>query len=92
MPRLPFTAPETDWFDDASCQGVDTDVFFPASEAQAGAAKEICASCPVREECLQFALDTRPADGVWGGLTPTERHRLIRRRQKAARKQAGAAA
>ena len=62
-------------------------MFFPVSESEAGAAKAICATCPVREQCLEFALETRPGDGVWGGLTGQERHRLIRRRQKAARKQ-----
>jgi WhiB family redox-sensing transcriptional regulator len=88
MPRLSVTLDmtQTDWFDDAACQEADTDVFFPVSESQAGEAKSICAMCPVREECLEYALETRPSDGVWGGLTATERHRLIRRRQKAARK------
>ncbi len=88
MPRLSIdlTQAETDFFDDAACRDVDTEVFFPASESQAGPAQAICAVCPVREECLEYALETRPGDGVWGGLTPTERHRLIRRRQKAARK------
>jgi WhiB family transcriptional regulator, redox-sensing transcriptional regulator len=91
MPRLSLNnlslnLAQTDWFDDAACRDVGTDVFFPTSEAQAAEAKSICAVCPVREECLEHALETRPGDGVWGGLTPTERHRLIRRRQKAARK------
>lgn len=89
MPRLsPNTlnlAP-TDWYDDAACREADTDVFFPVSESQSDAAKAICAACPVREACLEYALEVRPGDGVWGGLTATERHRLIRRRQKAARK------
>jgi WhiB family redox-sensing transcriptional regulator len=94
MPRIPFTAPQTNWFDDAACQGADTDVFFPlsASGEAAAEAKAICATCPVRELCLEHALENRPPDGIWGGLTPIERHRLIRRRQKAARKQRGAAA
>jgi WhiB family transcriptional regulator, redox-sensing transcriptional regulator len=90
MPRLSATllnTADTDFFDDASCRDAGTDVFFPVSESQAGPAKAICAVCPVREECLEYALETRPGDGVWGGLTATERHRLIRRRQKAARKQ-----
>ena len=86
MPRLSVDIPPTEWFEDAACQSVDTDVFFPVSEAHASEAKAICAACPVREECLEYALATRPGDGVWGGLTATERHRLIRRRQKAARK------
>ena len=89
MPRLSVSTEDlnsTGWFDDAACREVGTDVFFPTSEAQAVEAKAICATCPVREECLEYALVTRPGDGVWGGLTATERHRLIRRRQKAARK------
>jgi WhiB family transcriptional regulator, redox-sensing transcriptional regulator len=83
----PITLPSIDWFADAACRDADVDVFFPASEAGAEPAKAICATCPVREACLEYALETRPADGVFGGLTATERHRLIRRRQKAARKE-----
>jgi WhiB family redox-sensing transcriptional regulator len=83
----PVTMPSIDWFADAACRDVDTAVFFPKSEADAGQAKAICATCPVREACLEYALATRPAEGIFGGMTPTERHRLIRRRQKAARKE-----
>lgn len=87
-----ITPPEkTDWFDDAACRDADTDIFFPRSDADAGPAKAICETCPVREVCLEYALTTRPPDGVWGGLTPIERHRLTRRRQKAARKARAAA-
>jgi WhiB family transcriptional regulator, redox-sensing transcriptional regulator len=81
-----------DWQDDAACRGSDTSVFFPASEADATAAQAICATCPVAEACLEYAIATRQSDGVWGGLTPAERHRLVRRRQKAARKARAAAA
>jgi WhiB family transcriptional regulator, redox-sensing transcriptional regulator len=83
-------APDS-WQDDAACRGSDTSVFFPASEADAGAAQAICATCPVAEACLEYAIATRQPDGVWGGLTPSERHRLLRRRQKAARKARAAA-
>ena len=86
MPRLKTVPVRTDWFDDAACRDADTAVFFPTSDAHADEAKAICAACPVREECLEFALETRQAEGVWGGHTPIERHRVIRRRQKAARK------
>jgi WhiB family redox-sensing transcriptional regulator len=82
--------PLIDWFADAACRDSDTAVFFPASDRDADEAKAICATCPVREECLEYSLATRPADGVFGGLTPVERHRLIRRRQKAARKERAA--
>jgi WhiB family redox-sensing transcriptional regulator len=93
MARPQLVPSRTDWFDEAACRDVDTDIFFPPAEADAAAAKEICARCPVREECLEFALEASPApEGVWGGLTRVERHRLVRRRQKAARKARGAAA
>jgi WhiB family redox-sensing transcriptional regulator len=93
MARQQLVPARSDWFDDAACRGAETDVFFPTAEADSGAAKALCAVCPVREECLEHALSTSPApDGVWGGLTRIERHRLTRRRQKAARKARGAAA
>jgi hypothetical protein len=36
---------------------------------------------------LEYAISTRQGDGVWGGLTAVERHRLLRRRQKVAREE-----
>jgi WhiB family transcriptional regulator, redox-sensing transcriptional regulator len=91
MPRLKTAPQPTDWFDDAACRDADTELFFPKSDAHAAEAKAICATCPVRERCLEFALESRIPEGVWGGHTPIERHRLIRRRQKAARKSRTAA-
>lgn len=76
----------TDWQRDAACRDLDTDVFFPTSDADAEAARAICATCPVATECLEWAIETRQPDGVFGGLTALERHRLVRRRQKQARK------
>ena len=76
-----------DWRQDGACRGADVNVFFPETEDDEAVApaKAICASCPVRVECLEFALATRQDDGVWGGLTETERRRLRRRRREAAR-------
>jgi WhiB family redox-sensing transcriptional regulator len=68
-----------DWKLKAACRDLDTSLFFPDSEADAAPAQEVCAGCPVRAECLEFALATRQHDGVWGGLTETERRRLRRR-------------
>ncbi|MFN2503986.1 MAG: WhiB family transcriptional regulator [Acidimicrobiales bacterium] len=85
---MAFTNPRTDiaWRDDAACRGLDPDVFFPASDDEAGVAKAVCETCPVREECLEYALETRQEDGIWGGLTETERRRLRRRRRENARR------
>ncbi|HET9730737.1 MAG TPA: WhiB family transcriptional regulator [Acidimicrobiia bacterium] len=88
MARSPVLPTRVDWMEEAACRAIDTDIFFPSSDADAAAAKAVCATCPVREACLEHALETRPApEGIWGGLTHIERHRVIRRRQKAARKQ-----
>lgn len=73
-----------DWRLDAACRDLDTGIFFPESDQDTGLAKSVCASCPVRESCLEFALVTRQDDGVWGGLDETERRRVRRRRQEAA--------
>lgn len=39
-------------------------------------ARQLCAECPVVAKCLEYALTTSQAFGIWGGLTPSERHRL----------------
>ena len=67
------------WRSVAACQSCDPELFFPLSSSgpaveQIARAKEICAGCPVRRECLAFALRTRQAHGVWGGLTEQERY------------------
>ena len=73
------------WRDEAACRDEDTAIFFPVNDAGASRAAAICAVCPVREQCLEFALQTRQSDGVWGGLTEPERRRVRRQRQAAAR-------
>jgi WhiB family redox-sensing transcriptional regulator len=64
------------WQADASCRGVDAELFFPATEDEAAAAKAICETCPVRLACLAFSIERNERFGVWGGLTERERARL----------------
>lgn len=64
-----------------ACRDADPALFFPAygvplSHAQITAAKELCAGCPVREECLAMAVRSDEGDGIWGGTTPLERRRM----------------
>jgi WhiB family redox-sensing transcriptional regulator len=73
-----------DWKADAACRDLPTSLFFPDSEADSGPALDVCASCPVRQQCLEFALTTRQHDGVWGGATEKERRRSIRQRRRTA--------
>ena len=72
------------WRQHGACRGTDPDIFYPVTDEEAEEAKAICASCPVREPCLEYALTTRERDGVWGGATERERRRMIRQRRKSA--------
>jgi WhiB family redox-sensing transcriptional regulator len=68
----------------------DPDLFFPISQSGPGhdqltKARTVCARCDVRTRCLEFALSTRQMFGIWGGTTPEERTRLLRRRRLAHR-------
>jgi len=45
------------------------------------AARENCESCPVRTDCLLFALLNNECWGVWGGLTHAERKRAMERKK-----------
>ncbi len=82
--------PDADWREAAACSGVDSDTFFPASEEESAAvaAKKICTECPVAEACLQYALATNQAAGVWGGLDSGERRRMRRRMRDRERRKA----
>jgi WhiB family transcriptional regulator, redox-sensing transcriptional regulator len=77
----------TSWREFARCRGVDPEIFYPVSDEEEAAdeAKAICALCPVREPCLEFALETNQKYGIWGGLTDKERASLKRRRARARR-------
>jgi WhiB family redox-sensing transcriptional regulator len=69
----------------AACRDHDPELWFPNGtgphyHAQIQQAKSICNTCPVRPACAQLAIETGEAEGVWGGLDPSER-RGVRRRQ-----------
>ncbi|HYA69039.1 MAG TPA: WhiB family transcriptional regulator [Acidimicrobiales bacterium] len=72
------------WRKRADCRGIDPEIFFPATDEDAEEAKAICALCPVRQACLEYALANREREGVWGGATERERRRIIRHRRKSA--------
>jgi WhiB family redox-sensing transcriptional regulator len=69
------------WKTNGACRWVEPELFFPVSDADAEPAKQVCAECGVRERCLDFALDVREFEGVWGGTTGSERRALQRRRR-----------
>lgn len=71
------------WRDKAACLDEDPELFFPKGNtgqalAQIEQAKAVCQQCPVINECLDWALETGQHDGVWGGKSEDERHRMRR--------------
>jgi WhiB family redox-sensing transcriptional regulator len=70
------------------CRGNHSYLFFPPStverkderERREIKAKAICSVCPVKDDCLEFAVEIKEPYGIWGGLTETERRQIIARR------------
>ena len=71
-------SPPDHWQERAACYGLDPEVFFPEKGGSSREAKRICAECPVRIECLNYALRRDERYGVWGGMSERERRRLKR--------------
>ena len=67
------------WTAQALCVGADPEAFFPPGDAPAAEARDICAACPVRGQCLAYAITADERFGIWGGLDPRQR-RTVRRR------------
>ena len=78
------------WQQLAACRDTDPELFFPEVDdytapetaAQLFAAAKVCVSCPVRRECLTYAVDSGQSFGIWAGRTPSEL-RAIRRQRRA---------
>ena len=73
------------WANVAACRNSDPDVFFPpGGRTNNVAAVLICRPCPVRVECLEFALENDMDHGVWGGMGQSARVELRRSTTRAA--------
>ena len=79
---------EENWQLKAACRGPQAAVFFPPAQFERKEdklhrerrAKDICTSCAVRRECLDYALSIREPHGIWGGLNELERKQLLTQR------------
>lgn len=90
MPQQPLAMvpQDTQWFwqEDASCRTADPLLFFhPQNERGSArlrrdrAAKLVCADCPVRMECADYAIRSREPYGVWGGMSEDDRETIYAR-------------
>lgn len=69
----------TPWAALAACKGSEPDLWFPERGQSLNSAKAVCGHCPVRHDCLDYALRWGITFGVWGGLSEGERRELGRR-------------
>lgn len=68
------------WMLQASCRGVNPDLFYPERGESTKEAKGVCAGCPVRLECLEYAIAHNERFGIWGGKSERERRAIRKQR------------
>ena len=66
---------DQDWRSQAVCAQTDPDLWFSPGAVEHREAKRICRECPVRRQCLSYAMEAPVDHGVWGGMTERERRR-----------------
>ena len=72
---------ESEWMAQGNCRSESPSVFFPSDGVGVEVARRVCASCPVKVPCLEYALANGIDHGVWGGASERERRRIARRRR-----------
>ena len=81
MEVQPVAFRSIDWMDEAYCKpgsGIDGELFFP-TRTEPNASEEVitaCKRCPVKEECLEYALDDPTIVGIWGGTSAKKRRQI----------------
>jgi WhiB family redox-sensing transcriptional regulator len=81
MESIPSEERQQDWMLGARCRNLPPGEFFPSDGGGVEVARRICAECPVKAACLEYALEYRIDHGVWGGASERERRRILRRRR-----------
>ncbi len=79
-----FTGMESNWMAEGNCNDQPPGVFFPSDGVGVEVAKKICATCPCKDVCLEYALANRIDHGVWGGTSERQRRRILKARRAAA--------
>ena len=72
---------DTEWMSIGKCRDVHPAVFFPSDGVGVEVARKLCADCPAKAPCLEYAIKNRIDHGVWGGASERERRRIMRQRR-----------
>jgi WhiB family transcriptional regulator, redox-sensing transcriptional regulator len=75
---------EVSWQDQSLCAQTDPELFFLDKGGSSTPAKKVCAACPVRTECLEYALEHREPFGIFGGKTERQRRAILADREREA--------
>jgi WhiB family redox-sensing transcriptional regulator len=83
--RLPQPiADHWEWQYEGSCRTMPSEMFFhpdgergPRRRNRENAAKAVCASCPVIQQCRAHALAVQEPYGIWGGLSEDDRLAIL---------------
>jgi len=80
------TKATSSWWTMAACRSADPELFFPLSstggaQAHVNRAKAVCARCQIRQQCLDYAIESHQKYGVWGGTSEEERRLVAARRR-----------
>jgi len=74
----------TNWMTQGNCFERPPAEFFPSDGVGVDRARKVCATCPVKNFCLEYALRNRIDHGVWGGTSERERRRILKARRQEA--------
>jgi len=74
------TAEDREWMLSGSCVGQPPSLFYPDRGQIPTEAKEICGSCLVRDRCLDYSIEIRDWEGVWGGIPGRKRRAIAQAR------------
>jgi WhiB family redox-sensing transcriptional regulator len=83
LPELLGLGPSEKWVQFGLCAQTDPEAYFPEKGMSTAAAKSVCEGCPVRAECLEYAVARNERFGVWGGRSERERRPLVQARRAA---------
>lgn len=83
-PKRDYVPADQDWLDQAACRGSDPRLFFADQRGDHYTeARAICTACPVRTECLDYAIALGARQpGFWGGHTERQRDSIRRKRDR----------
>lgn len=74
--ELPGCANDPELFFHESTMGGQSNAIFSAMRLKEMVAKTVCAECPFKMKCAEYAIVANEEHGIWGGLTPTERRTI----------------